>query len=52
MPSPDGAEIKGRQGSIRLAQEIPDPLGFTDVGHLEVRQPLLGNSQFLHLPLC
>jgi hypothetical protein len=48
---PDGAEAEGGQDGIRLAQEAPDTLCITSSRCLEILQPLLGDSQLLHLLL-
>jgi hypothetical protein len=51
IPSPDRVEAKGCQSSVCLAQEAPNTLSVASSEGSEVFQSLLGNDQFLHLPL-
>jgi hypothetical protein len=50
-PSPDRAEVKGRQSNVCLSQEAPDTMFVASSGGPEVFQALLGDDQLLHLPL-
>jgi hypothetical protein len=46
-----GAEAEGHKGSLGLAQEVQDSMCPAGPRCLEILQPLLSGSQFLHLPL-
>jgi hypothetical protein len=50
-PRTKGTEAEGHQGSLNLAQEVPDSLRVSYLRCLEILQPLLSGSQLLHLPL-
>jgi hypothetical protein len=51
VPTPDRAELEGRQSSVCLAQEAPDTLSVASSAGPEVFQTILGDDQLLHLSL-